>query len=89
MGKKLDAQIKQQTRFYRKRIADRYKGPWDCPACFKPKALTLRKHDSHDGVVTWVAICNSCNLFKKFDLPINLTEIDAHSKIMDLVRSNE
>ncbi len=89
MGKRLEAQIKQQARYYHKKAKEPYKGPYDCPVCFLPKSLNLKKLEETGTTITWIAICDKCNLFQKITLPKSLGEIDLYNKISDKVRGGK
>lgn len=86
MGKKLDAQIKQQSRYYWKRRKEPFRNPYDCPACYASGILRIKriKQDADSNV--WLCVCTGCELKKVIVLPKIYELIDVYTKLCDELR---
>lgn len=89
MGKRLDAQLKQESRMRHKNALIPYKGPYDCPRCFTPKTLNVRKKGETAKTIDWLVFCDKCSLFQVITLPKAMEQIDLINKLTDMVRRNE
>ena len=87
LGKHLDAQIKRENKQRFKVSIEKYKGPYDCPKCFKPKAMSFKLLEKKEKTNVWLVICNKCNYWKKIEFSNNLGDIDLYNKINDIIRS--
>ena len=89
MGKKLDAQIKQQKVYHRNKRMEAYKSPFDCPKCSAPQELRIDKYKSEDKLNFWFAKCSGCGMNKSIEMSKPCREIDAYNIVCDLIRKGE
>ena len=88
MGKRLEAQIKQQARYYRKRITKHLKNPYECPQCLTPDSLKIRKIKETADSNKWLCTCGRCGLKKIIVLPKVYEPVDVYAKLCEVVRGN-
>ena len=89
MGKKLDAQIKQQRVYHRNKRLEAYKSPFDCPKCSEPQGLRIDKYKSEDKSNFWFAKCSGCGMNKSIEMSKSCVVIDAYNIVCDLIRIGE
>ena len=89
MGKKLDAQIKQQKVYHRNKRLEAYKSPFDCPKCSAPQQLRINKYKSEDKTNFWFAKCGVCGMNKSIEMLNLYVEIDAYNIVCDLIKKGE
>jgi transcription elongation factor Elf1 len=86
LGKNLDLQIKREAAYQHKQSKQKYKGPYDCPKCYYPKALNVKSLKKTETIITWIVWCDKCNLWETIEMPRILGQIDVFNKIQDKVK---
>ena len=85
MGKKLDAQIKQQKVYHRNKRLENYKSPFDCPKCDSPQNLRIETYKKEPKLNYWLAKCGNCDLMMTFETGKVEQVIDVLTRVCDII----
>ena len=91
-NKRRTKELQQGASLRRRRVMERFIGPYDCPKCFAIKSMMISKisqtTERDNEKKTWLVQCGKCNFWKKVELPILMQKIDIINKVGDLMRAD-